>query len=47
MSTRFSEPLFNPNNFFALEGEKGMTSTSANKLVNLAKERNREDQLYV
>ena len=38
---------FNPSNYFAKEGEKGMTSTSANKLANLAKERNREDMLYV
>lgn len=42
-----SDPVFNPHNYFASEGEKGMTSTSANKLANLAKERNREDQLYV
>lgn len=38
---------FNPNNYFASDGEKGMTSTSANKLANLAKERNREDMLLV
>ena len=38
---------FNPNNYFASAGEKGMTSTSANKLANLAKERNREDMLLV
>lgn len=42
-----TEPIFNPNNYFASEGEKGMTSTSANKLANLAKERNREDMLMV
>lgn len=47
MATQLSEPVFNPENFFAAEGEKGMTSTSANKLANLAKERNREDMLYV
>lgn len=47
MSTRVSDPVFNPANFFAAEGDKGMTSTSANKLANLAKERNREDMLYV
>lgn len=38
---------FNPNNYFASDGEKGMTSTSANKLANLAKERNREDMILV
>lgn len=42
-----TEPIFNPYNYFASEGEKGMTSTSANKLANLAKERNREDMLMV
>ena len=47
MSTKLSDPVFNPSNFFAAEGEKGMTSTSANKLANLAKERNREDILFV
>lgn len=44
---KLTEPEFNRYNYFANEGEKGMTSTSANKLANLAKERNREDQLYV
>lgn len=47
MSTKLSEPVFNPANFFAKDDEKGMTSTSANKLANLAKERNREDMLFV
>ena len=47
MSTKLSAPVFNPSNFFATEGEKGMTSTSANKLANLAKERNREDMLFI
>ncbi|MCH5239609.1 MAG: hypothetical protein J1F38_05255 [Muribaculaceae bacterium] len=47
MSTKLSEPVFNPENYFAAEGDKGMTSTSANKLANLAKERNREDMLFI
>lgn len=47
MSTKLSDPVFNPSNFFATEVEKGMTSTSANKLANLAKERNREDMTFV
>lgn len=42
-----TEPIFNQMNYFANEGEKGMTCTSANKLANLAKERNREDMLFV
>lgn len=41
------EPVFSPEKFFAKEGQKGMTMTSADKLANLAKERNREDQSYV
>lgn len=41
------EPVFNPDRFFAKEGQKGMTMTAADKLANLAKERNREDQSYV
>ena len=47
MGNRISEPQFNRHNFFASVGEKGMTSTSANKLANLAKERNREDMLLI
>lgn len=47
MGIRTNEPEFNRYNFFASEGEKGMTSTSANKLANLAKERNREDMLLI
>lgn len=47
MGNRANEPEFNRYNFFASEGEKGMTSTSANKLANLAKERNREDMLLI
>lgn len=42
-----AEPIFNPYNYFAEDGEKGMTSTSANKMANLAKERNREDMLML
>lgn len=41
------DPKFNLMNYFAEEGEKGMTLTSANKLANLATERNREDMLFV
>lgn len=47
MSNKLSAPVFNPANFFATEGEKGMTATSVNKLANLAKERNREDMLFI
>lgn len=42
-----SEPVFDPRNYFAADGEKGMTSTAANKMANLAKERNREDMLML
>ena len=42
-----NEPEFYRYKFFATDGEKGMTSTSANKLANLAKERNREDMLLI
>lgn len=47
MGNRMNEPEFNRYNYFASDGEKGMTSTSANKLANLAKERNREDMLLI
>lgn len=47
MSTNLTNPVFDYNKYFALPGEKGMTSTSANKLANLAKERNREDMMFV
>lgn len=47
MGNRVNDPEFNRYNFFASDGEKGMTSTSANKLANLAKERNREDMLLI
>lgn len=47
MKTKNTEPEFNRLNFFAPEGEKGMTSTSANKLANLAKECSREDMLLI
>lgn len=47
MGNRINDPDFNRYNFFASEGEKGMTSTSANKLANLAKEHNREDMLLI
>lgn len=47
MGNRINDPEFNRYNYFASEGEKGMTSTSANKLANLAKERNREDMLLI
>lgn len=47
MGNRINEPEFNRYHFFASDGEKGMTTTSANKLANLAKERNREDMLLI
>ncbi|MCH5213748.1 MAG: hypothetical protein J1E97_01045 [Muribaculaceae bacterium] len=47
MRNRNTEPEFNKYHFFASDGEKGMTATSANKLANLAKERNREDMLLI
>lgn len=47
MKIQNAEPVFLRENYFAKEGELGMTMTSANKMANLAKERNREAMLFV
>ena len=47
MAMKETQPEFNPNNYFVGKDEKGMTISSASKLANLAKERNREDQLFI